>query len=672
MRILCRISPSVVVWQPLKVVGYKSLVVALLCCANVFAQQGNVLKAVRVEKPPVIDGVLDDQEWKDIPSLEGLVDKFSGSSSPVGGKFWLGYDSKFVYFAARLDDPDPKKIVATEYRVNEPLDGNDSVALLLDPFGTLQEANVFTMNASGGTSIQIAGGRAAKREWLGEILCKGRITATGWEVEARIPWAIMRLPGKGSHEVRFNVERFSPRLNRTFAWTYTQGNSTQNTGRWQTPELPDIAGKTIKFLPYTFLGADRQVGLISNSGVDIRTQVTDKIDFVGSVNPDFRNVENSILNLGFSYFERLANETRPFFLEGKDYFGSSFDEPVFATQRINRFDLGEKIYGKINDSTDLGFLNTTSYGTQDATVVKVKHTFQPREFIEGIVVNDLEKGADNQTSFLQYQKPQGDWTFFGQHSATIDQQVGTGHRINVGEFYSHNGLNADVEYIDVSPNYLPRLGFAPRTGYQGVTGNWESNRPHERGPFIDHDWGMFGTYTRDTANGGWYSREVGAFGSTTLRKIPLQISSTFDYSRFRGHDDLTFDYNFGYPRGNTYDNIQWDQTIGRLEGKAYHAESLTLSKRAFSRLQSNLQIAKLTLGEDVQNQLIGSSQYDLGRDRYVSGRVVRQGRDTNVYFSYQRSGAEGIEYYFILGDPNALKTRSSLVLKVVMPFETRR
>ena len=636
------------------------------------AQETHVLKAVLLEKPPTIDGTIGDEEWKDVPQFKGLVDQQDGKPVPRTGDFRLGYDAKFVYFAAKLDDPNPKKIVATEYRVNQPLDGNDTVSLQLDTFGTLNDANIFTMNASGGTSIYIAGGRAAKREWLGEILCKGRITETGWEVEARIPWAIMRLPGKGPHEIRFNVERFCPSLSRFFSWVCTQGSQSQNAGRWQMPDLPGEAAKTIKFLPYTFLGADRQIGVVSNSGVDIRTPVTDKIDFVGSVNPDFRNVEGAVLNLGFSYFERLAQESRPFFLEGKDYFFSSFDAAAFTSQRIQRFDLGEKMVGKLDNSTDLGFLNTTSYGSQDATVFKIKHTFQPREFAEAMIVSDLEKGADNQTTFLQYQKPQGDWTFFGQHGLTKDQAAGYGQRLNVGEYYYRDGLNMDFEYIDISPNYFPRLGFAPRTGYRGFSGNWNQFKSHSSGALIDHNVGMFGNYEWDTANGGWYSREVAVFGATTFRKFPLAIGSNIDYTRFRGNDDLVWDYNLNYPRSDTYNNIQWEQALGRVQGQVFHTESIGFSKRPFAKFQTTANINRLTLGDTVQNQLIASAQYDLGKDRYVNGRIVRQGRDTNVYFSFQRSGAQGLEYFLILGDPNALKTRSSLVLKVVMPFETKR
>ena len=40
----------------------------------------------------------------------------------------------------------------------------------------------------------------------------------------------------------------------------------------------------------------------------MKTSLTDQIDLVGTINPDFRNVENQVLSVDFSYFERLAGE----------------------------------------------------------------------------------------------------------------------------------------------------------------------------------------------------------------------------------------------------------------------------------------------------------------------------------------------------------------------------
>src|SRR5713101_5373448 len=58
--------------------------------------------------PPAIDGVVDDAEWKDAASFEGLRDADTNQAVAEGGRFWLAYDPRYVYFAARLTDPQPE------------------------------------------------------------------------------------------------------------------------------------------------------------------------------------------------------------------------------------------------------------------------------------------------------------------------------------------------------------------------------------------------------------------------------------------------------------------------------------------------------------------------------------------------------------------------------------
>lgn len=73
--------------------------------------------------PPVIDGVVGEDEWKDAASFQGLRDADTNQIAPEGGTFWLGYDQKYIYFAARLIDPHPESIHATEYATNVDLSG---------------------------------------------------------------------------------------------------------------------------------------------------------------------------------------------------------------------------------------------------------------------------------------------------------------------------------------------------------------------------------------------------------------------------------------------------------------------------------------------------------------------------------------------------------------------
>src|SRR3989442_7844492 len=265
--------------------------------------------------PPVIDGVVDDAEWKDTASFEGLWDADTNQVVPEGGRFWLAYDPHYVYFAARLTDPHPESIHATEYATNVDLSGDDSVRLSLDLSGSLSDFNDFEINPRGATNVRLAGGRAAKREWSGEFVARARVTAQGWEAEARIPWQIMNLPGPGRREIRFNVSRFVPRTQRRSVFGYTGGGRLVDTPRWADVALPAPSHvRTLHLLPYTFGGVDPAAGGIARSSLDLKAPLAENVQLVGTGKPDFRNIENQIPSLDVSPLERLAREPRPFFL----------------------------------------------------------------------------------------------------------------------------------------------------------------------------------------------------------------------------------------------------------------------------------------------------------------------------------------------------------------------
>ena len=331
----------------------------------------NEVAGAFLQTGPKIDGMVSDSEWAAASKAEGFVDMMTGSKAG-GGTFFLGYDAKYVYFAARLDVDDPSQLRADEYRENVSLLSDDAVYLQIETFGQLANFNSFGVNSRGATSIQIAGGRAPKREWVGEMLAAGHRTPSGYEVEARIPWGIMRLPEPGRKTLRFNVMRNNPTQGRSTAWRATRGNP-ENTGRWTDVEIPTSGNKrSLKILPYAYGGFGRDQG-IANGGLDLKTSLTDKIEAVGSISPDFRNIENQILSLDFSYFERLAGESRPFFLEGGSFFSTSLDNPIFASQRIRTFDAGFKTFGQINDNTDVAFLDTIDVGERNSLAARISH-----------------------------------------------------------------------------------------------------------------------------------------------------------------------------------------------------------------------------------------------------------------------------------------------------------
>lgn len=635
------------------------------CAAALLAPDSDEVgvQGYRIAQAPVIDGAISEEEWKGVPSFEGLHDAQTGARYADTGKFWLAYDANFVYFAARLDESEVGSIKATEYRTNVALTGDDYVELELDLSGSLSAFNSFQINPQGATNIQIAGGRAAKREWLGAFLAKARVTSTGWEAEAKIPWSSMSIPKGGRRNVRFNISRFISKNQREFTYVYVPGTQTGLTPTWIGVELPKPrVDRTVKLLPYAYAGYDEEIGGVFNTGLDMKTSLTDQINLVGSINPDFRNIENQILSLDFSRFERLAGETRPFFQEGRDYSNSQ----IFASQRIRGFDVGLNSYGRITDQTSFSLISAIDVGGETDTILNLTHDPDPNTSIRVTGTNLERDGLRNEAYLARVNRNMGPFSLFVREMATRDSQLGFARQSDVTFSYSKEGLYLGSGWTRSEAEFRPRLGFVQEVDLQGPYVEVRYNRNFEKGTV--NDWG-FATYgiSYNHIDNSFYRKQAYAEVFTTLRPHRLAIVASADVADFEGSKDSLYSIYLGIPRGNPYRNVSLRLDSGRQAGIPYKSATLQGAYRLNNKLQLSLRHQTVEYKERL-DQTILSANYDLGGDRSISGRAVRQNGDTNAYIAYRRSGNEGIEYFFILGDPNAPKFRTSLILKVVMPF----
>lgn len=636
-----------------------ALVVAALAAPTDVQMPGH-----KVTAPPTVDGNVDADEWRGVPSARGFVDEETGKPAEPGD-FFLAYDSQFIYFAAKIET-DPKGIRATEYRQNVSLKSDESVYLVLEPFGGGASANQFGINPRGATEIKIAGGRAAKREWLGEFQAAGRVTETGYEVEARIPWSIMRLPAPAKRDLRVMVMRYNPRLQRRSLWVYLP-NGNSDMPYWRDVDVPAAqAGRSLKLLPYVYGGWDER-NHIANAGLDFKTSVTDQVDLVGTVNPDFRNVENQILSLDFSYFERLAKESRPFFLEGGDFFRTAMDMPLFASQRILKFDFGMKSFGQLTNNTKFGVLNTIDFGHKNNFVGSVRHQMSENSGATAAVTSVADAdGSDNVGTFLSIDHSKDGLGVFAHHMTTRDTQMGGGHRLNTGVFYERDGWDGYIEYIEVSEKFMPRLGFAPERDFRGFGSQLSKSVVVPKGPIMEWEVGA-GLRDFSTFSGAQYRRGGEVRTSLTFRdSTDLDVAGFFE--EFRGSKDHLWSFSLERPRGDNYRRWQVDYQTGRIDSQRYDSYSVLLAYRPLQRLQLSL------TGQEVHHfdkstQVIVGANYDIGRDMSLSGRAVRRGRDVNAYLAFRKSGGKGAEYYVILGDPNAQTFQRALVIKAVIPLE---
>lgn len=627
---------------------------------------GDVVTGGKLAQPPTIDGVINEDEWKGAATGHGGYDSF-GREANEKMQFWIAYDEQYLYFAARGSDSEPNKIQAAEVRSNVSVDSDDYFELSIDVTGNNSEFHSFSFNARTGNSASIPGGRASKAEWRGELFSKGRITETGWEGEARIPWAMMRLPKPGMRNMRFNMSRSIPRLGKWYQWQQTSNGRSQNMATWQNVQVPLIAKtKTLKLLPYTYLGAGKEDHGIVNAGLDFKMNLSESMEIAGTINPDFRNIENEILSLDFSYFQRVGAESRPFFQEGAEYFRPA--RRIYASQRFDDFDTGIKFYGKPTDKSQIGALLVEDFGKKTAAVASFANSINPKNSYSFSVTDLRQPGVGATALASNHSTTFGNNNLTTMLSATFNEHKATGGEAVLAYSYFKNGKNVWLNYAQRDRNFDPKLGIAFDKDYRGLefgSSNWMN---FNKGPLISNEYGFSSDYFYKF-DGKQYRHSIsGWYGLTLRNNLTLNVSA--DAQRFEQFDDNTISLYAAFPSNDPYRTVSASYSFGHQSGQRLKSQYLTWRAVPMKNLKSSVTAQFYDLFED-STQIIGSLLYDFTKTQSISAKVVRRDRDYNFYVSYRKAGGLGAEYFLIIGDPNARSFVPRIILKAVFPLEIR-
>ncbi|HYJ45071.1 MAG TPA: hypothetical protein VEV81_00560, partial [Pyrinomonadaceae bacterium] len=113
------------------------------------AEKANPIQVTRFEKPPVIDGKLDDDIWKTAVVLKDFYQISPGDNTPPSKptEVMMGYDARFLYFAFHCFD-EPDKVRATVAKRDNVFD-EDNVRIYLDTFNDQRRAYLLGWNPLG-------------------------------------------------------------------------------------------------------------------------------------------------------------------------------------------------------------------------------------------------------------------------------------------------------------------------------------------------------------------------------------------------------------------------------------------------------------------------------------------------------------------------------------------
>ncbi len=341
-------------------------------------EKANPVRVPKIDKPPVIDGKIDEEIWKQAVVLKDFYQRSPGDNIEPSKKteVMIAYDPNFLYFAFKCYD-EPDKVRATIAK-RDNVFGEDNVRIYLDTFNDQRRAYILGFNPFGIQQDAIlTSGQGEDYNFDIVMESKGVMTADGWTVEVAIPFKSLRYTaGKdklwGIHIFR-NIDRFNDEIdswmpndrdNASFLSqaghiTGLEGIRTQRQLEI-TPSLT-ISEKGIRTRTFSLGTLNNNPALVDpgdfvnkpvefEPGVTVKLGITPTITLDAAINPDFAQVEaDSTVVLANQRFPIFFPEKRPFFLEGIDYFQTPMN--AVHTRTIVDPDVAVKLTGKHGRNT---------------------------------------------------------------------------------------------------------------------------------------------------------------------------------------------------------------------------------------------------------------------------------------------------------------------------------
>ncbi|MDZ7261259.1 MAG: carbohydrate binding family 9 domain-containing protein, partial [candidate division KSB1 bacterium] len=328
-----------------------------------FATEKEVVRAVRLQEPVVVDGSLSEPVWQNEYGVSNFVqrDPIEGAQPTEKTEVRIAYDDAALYVGARMYDSAPDSIVARLGRRDSWL-SSDKFCFFIDPYYDRRSGFYFAIDA-GGTLCDgiLLNDDWDDDSWDGVWTAKANIDSEGWTVEMRIPYSQLRFHKKDQYVWGVNFRRDIERKNERVYLVYTPKNGSGFVSRFV-----DLVGienispsRHIELLPYARTKAEYTNPAPGNPfndgsrylpamGVDMKIGIGNNLTLDATVNPDFGQVEVDPAVVNLSDIETFYQEKRPFFIEGSsifnfgyggatNYWGFNWPGPdFFYSRRIGR------------------------------------------------------------------------------------------------------------------------------------------------------------------------------------------------------------------------------------------------------------------------------------------------------------------------------------------------
>ena len=323
------------------------------------------LKALRVETPPILDGVIDgDPAWSAAERGSGLRQVAPDEGEPASQVTQIAvvFTAEALYLGVVCHDREPGRIIVADARRDSSLEDTDSIQVVFDTyrdrrtgflFGTSPAGNQYDGQVTREGSGSFGSGDALNLNWDGVWEVATTLTETGWSAELEIPFTTLRFPKEEDQTWGFNLQRNIRRRNEVSFWAPLPLQfdllRLSMAGSLVGVEVPDQ--RNLQLVPYVTAESRRagvqgaKTGDDEDYGFDLKYSITPSLTLDATYNTDFAQVEVDEQQINLDRFNLFFPEKRPFFLENAGLFqvGASQEIELFFSRRIGIGPGGEAI-----------------------------------------------------------------------------------------------------------------------------------------------------------------------------------------------------------------------------------------------------------------------------------------------------------------------------------------
>lgn len=410
------------------------------------AQEKKVVRAIRLNEPIKLDGLLEEGVWKENEPVSDFLqqDPLDGAPATELTEAWVAYDDSNLYVAAYCHDSDPQGIKGLLGRRDSFVD-SDWFFFCVDPYFDRRSGYLFGINPAGSIVDEaLSNDIGEDTTWDGIWEAKVARVADGWTIEMQIPFNQLRFPKKDKYLWGVNFQRTIKRKQEKVAFAWVPKEDIAYVSRFARLEgIEKIKpGRRVELYPYSVGQAQFRPAEPGNPfetghkyagdvGFDLKAGLKSNLNLDLTVNPDFGQVEVDPAVINLSAYETYYQEKRPFFIEGASMFNSfgqggvylnvnvNWPNPrLFYSRRIGRepqgYPLHEgyvdfpdrttilgafKLTGRVGSGWNLGFISAVTgreFATVDDLSTRYKEEVEPLSYY-GVLraqkdINDGQQG----------------------------------------------------------------------------------------------------------------------------------------------------------------------------------------------------------------------------------------------------------------------------------------